>query len=549
MAGAKLKAHPHTPRFHSVRVLEHLYDCLPYPGNDEIPIGHWTIFSRSNLSILNTTFLLSMAGITYLCVNPLTRAAYVLRCYYGESLCSGHDLLTELKRLRGVALKALVLVIAIPSFWLLFPERVNAAPGPTEVQSVSSVDSHGVSAEKLDKAIAAVMGRLEYSWRFPHNKAEEQKQAGFLGQAMAAIGGWLKEAWDRLIDLIELLSDWMDKILPKQQSEASSGSSIFYDRRLWIIICFVCVAAFFIWLLSRILLRKRPAELDTPAEAPSVRVEPDLANENISADELSSARWLDLAGRLREQGELRMALRAFYFATLAGLAEKELLTIARFKSNRDYDREIKRRAHFSPRQISAFSENVTILERIWYGMHAVQPEMLDRFLGDYKWITVDERKQTIQQFCLCLLTFLPQGFTLCLCCGLKPATYFRLTRLYARPLGIKAFYQGLEMMPNISVGRDYSSLPKLEGASGLTLFYMGLRPDFVRHSPPGVVDKLETLAKSGDRVVLAFQPTHEIHAHVPEMFNISFTEGQEEGEENKELENGHGKKDEAGIAE
>jgi hypothetical protein len=237
------------------------------------------------------------------------------------------------------------------------------------------------------------MGRLEYSWRLPHNKAEERKQAGFLGQAMDAISRWLKDAWDRLIDLIEFLSNWMDKILPKQQSQASSGSNVFYDRRLWLIICFVCVIAFFIWVLPRILLRKRPAGLDTQAEVPSAQVEPDLANENISADELSSARWLDLAGRLREQGELRMALRAFYFATLASLAEKELLTIARCKSNRDYDREIKRRAHFSPRLISAFSENVTILERIWYGAHAVQPKMLDRFLGNYKWITMDEQKQ------------------------------------------------------------------------------------------------------------------------------------------------------------
>jgi hypothetical protein len=108
----------------------------------------------------------------------------------------------------------------------------------------------------------------------------------------------------------------------------------------------------------------------------------------------------------------------------------------------------------------------------------------------------------------------------------------------------------LGMIPNISVGRHYRSLSKLEGASGLTLFYLGLRLDFLRHSPPGVVDKLETLAKSGARIVLAFQPAHERRAHVPEMFKYAaFPKVKEKGaEDSTELESGHGKKGVAGIA-
>ena len=36
---------------------------------------------------------------------------------------------------------------------------------------------------------------------------------------------------------------------------------------------------------------------------------------------------------------------------------------------------------------------VSMLERVWYGMHSVQPEMVDRFLTNYRWITVDDQKQ------------------------------------------------------------------------------------------------------------------------------------------------------------
>jgi hypothetical protein len=56
-----------------------------------------------------------------------------------------------------------------------------------------------------------------------------------------------------------------------------------------------------------------------------------------------------------------------------------LLTIAKFKSNREYQMELQRRAHSYPQVLRSFSENVSLLERSWYGNHPVTRDAFDRF--------------------------------------------------------------------------------------------------------------------------------------------------------------------------
>jgi hypothetical protein len=61
--------------------------------------GIETIFTLSGFHVLNTTFLSVVVAITYLCVDPLIATVYTLRCFYGESIGSGADLVAELNGL------------------------------------------------------------------------------------------------------------------------------------------------------------------------------------------------------------------------------------------------------------------------------------------------------------------------------------------------------------------------------------------------------------------------------------------------------------------
>ena len=80
-----------------------------------------------------------------------------------------------------------------------------------------------------------------------------------------------------------------------------------------------------------------------------------------------------------ERGELRLAIRAFYLATLAHLADRNLISLARFKSNRDYERELQRRSHALAGLAELFGGSVTAFERVWYGRHGVTAELVEDF--------------------------------------------------------------------------------------------------------------------------------------------------------------------------
>ena len=72
-------------------------------------------------------------------------------------------------------------------------------------------------------------------------------------------------------------------------------------------------------------------------------------------------------------------MRAYYLATLANLAQRNLVGIAHFKSNRDYQNELHRRAHAIPDLPGLFGENLLILERTWYGLHPADRDVAVQF--------------------------------------------------------------------------------------------------------------------------------------------------------------------------
>jgi hypothetical protein len=113
---------------------------------------------------------------------------------------------------------------------------------------------------------------------------------------------------------------------------------------------------------------------------------PDLADENVTADLLPEEEWLALAREHLARGELRLALRAFFLAGLAHLAGREILALARHKSNRDYQAELRRKARDRPPLLEAFEQNIAIVERVWYGRHEIDPDGLAQFENNFEQI-------------------------------------------------------------------------------------------------------------------------------------------------------------------
>jgi hypothetical protein len=140
-----------------------------------------------------------------------------------------------------------------------------------------------------------------------------------------------------------------------------------------------CILAVLLWRAWR--RRRRNPEIEITSE--EVTKTPDIMEEHVDARELPEDGWLAMAKDLMAQGQLRLALRALYLACLASLAEQNLITIARFKSDRDYERELQRRAHSIPSLLSAFDENMLVFERTWYGKHEVDQGNIEHFTTNY----------------------------------------------------------------------------------------------------------------------------------------------------------------------
>jgi len=321
------------------------------------------------------------AALTHLVVDPMIKAAYVLRCFQGESVASGADLLADMAKLRspGAMSKAAVL-LAI---------AMSVLPGGGSALAQEAPADVGARIEKaeLDDAVDRVLSRSEYAWRLPRERAVTEEEG-------TADEGWLagfaRKARQMVKDFFEWLGKkvkgFLERLFGGRQGGATGGGLSLPDPTT---LGILLLAATAVLLITAILVgRWKRAKSQAVTAARAVAL-PNIESEETLASDLPENEWLRLAEDLLGRGELRLALRALHLAGLSFLAGRRLIAIARFKSDRDYERELSRKAHALPVTATAFSENVRSFERVWYGTHAATPEgfaafraSLDRLRGE-----------------------------------------------------------------------------------------------------------------------------------------------------------------------
>ncbi len=238
--------------------------------------------------------------------------------------------------------------------------------------------SEAVNVKQLDQTIEKVIQERQYQWRLPRDHAGDDAQKGLIEKFLDGMLDAVKRWMTPVRDWLKRVLDWIrDLLFRSQRDSGGDKKSIFGDQSvlLWILSALI---GLMITLLGWRIWKQRRSRIEV-ANAEAVVPLPDLADDSTVADQLPEEGWQVMAGDLLARGEFRLALRAMYMATLANLARKEMITIAKFKSNRDYQRELRRRAHQYPVVLDAFGENVNLFERVWYGRHEADQAMLDRF--------------------------------------------------------------------------------------------------------------------------------------------------------------------------
>lgn len=364
---------------------------ITLPGLLKTLFGVESVYSRDPLVVLNSTYFAAMFGLTYLVVDPVFKAVYTLRCFYAESVRSGADLKAEMSQFSRSTHAIAVTLLAITFASTAVPARaaddssttisppIESPTAPARPPTGLREKAEPISTPALDKAINQTIHERKYTWRMPREKAADDATA-----RDSVIARFFNKIAEFLRTCLHAVGDWLEKLLrklfnnrnPSSPSERSSGEGwITFSQLLLflLIVVVVCALAIFIY---RLWLQRQPPNVIASEPMQSV---PDISDENVGADQLPEDGWTKLARELLERGEFRLAMRAFYLASLAHLAQRNLISLARFKSNRDYERELRRRGHSLPDLLTVFGDNLGVFERIWYGLHEVDGDGVGRF--------------------------------------------------------------------------------------------------------------------------------------------------------------------------
>jgi hypothetical protein len=340
--------------------------------------------------VRSSAFWLSLFGGAWLALDPVVKCSFVIVYQHLRSRREGDDLrglLASLPREQqkkaqivastaGIRLTgALVIVVVILAGISQTARGEQTPPPPNRVETFNDSARHA-RVQQLSQALDSESRRAIYRW----HDAEHPSPPNWFDKLLAKIGLRIQRVWNAFWDFLHKL--WPsglnlgnDKGRPWQMKNLRMW--------LWLIGIVTLVAGGALFWLRR---HRETASLSIPqAIAPL----PDL-EEGALASVRSEDEWFALAGRLEGEGELRFALRAAYFGLLAGLAQREWLTIRRDRTNREYLDEFTRRWRRRPQ--AAVDSRATIPEklraslrqfdRVWYGSHLLTPQATAAYRQD-----------------------------------------------------------------------------------------------------------------------------------------------------------------------
>jgi len=353
------------------------------------PMGIYALFRSS-------AFWLSLFAGAWLALDPIVKCSFVVVFQHLQSRQEGDDLrglLASLPRehqnksqmiasaAAGGRVTTGALVVLAAMLGCSSPMAAAQAALPRSSAETAAHTPREAQIQKLQRALDAESRRAIYRW----HDAEHPSPPNWFDKLLVRIEQRCGRAWNAVQNFLRKL--WPQGLNLSPGNE-KGGSWKLKDVRLWLtLIAILTIGAGVVlfWLRRR---REATAQLSLPmAIAPL----PNLSDGAV-ASERSEEEWFLLADRLEREGELRLALRSVYLGLLAGLAQREWLTIRRDSTNRDYLNEFTRRWRRRPQ--AALERRIEIPEklrgslrqfdRVWYGSYVPTREAVAVYRQDQR---------------------------------------------------------------------------------------------------------------------------------------------------------------------
>ena len=295
--------------------------------------------------------LFTVAAIaTWLLIDPWLQTYSVLRVFYQNARSDGRDLLRDITRLAAI---------------ILFCLMVIPAHAQTNQQKT------------LDNAIDHASQDVNYGWLRPAASNAEQ---GFLGELAQKVRDTLTWMGHQISRAYRSFMHWVDEVFRPRELPNDDGKKIKPHSQelrwtlalLAILICGAIIALFMRGVKTKGIKQTEAAAAAAP--------EADVLNEQLLPSEVNHEEWLRLAFQYLSNNQTRLAARAFYLANLSYLGTQSMLSLALWKSNRLYERELARQPKAAELN-TAFAACNRLYERAWYGMRELGAEQIDILKG------------------------------------------------------------------------------------------------------------------------------------------------------------------------
>jgi len=182
--------------------------------------------------------------------------------------------------------------------------------------------------------------------------------------------GFLARLWRQFVE-------WFRSFFPKAEVPKSSPNqglgSLFYLLQILVYVLVFAVIAFVVYKFAPFFIKKLR---EAKGEKKTDRI---ILGEKISADETSDNLFSE-AEKLARDGNLRGAIRKGYIALLFELSERNMIGLAKHKTNRDYLRDVRKK-----NELHKNMDGLTLnYERHWYGFEAAETSDWEEFREGYK---------------------------------------------------------------------------------------------------------------------------------------------------------------------
>lgn len=226
-----------------------------------------------------------------------------------------------------------------------------------EIEAVD-VEKKPALVTRVVERLQAVIDRVAYERRAPTDADNKVYTKGKL-ESILARPEYAPQAQgpNALTRLIQDFLQWLEKILPKFPRVKGGGSpAVGMIAQIAVLV----VALLVVLYVARILLRR--FRVSPRKRAPKKRGALIILGEQLRPEDTASD-LLAEAEALARQGDLRAAIRKGYIALLVELGDRNVITLAQHKTNRDYLNAVRN----VPLLHSAMRALTDSFELHWYG--------------------------------------------------------------------------------------------------------------------------------------------------------------------------------------